>query len=39
MNLSDYIKNHPVLQQMDFLTVYKTIQALIADGYIIQKID
>ena len=35
MNVSELIKTHPVLKNLDFLTVYKTIQTLIDDGYLL----
>lgn len=35
MNVTELIKTHPVLSSFDFLTVYKTIQTLIDEGYIL----
>jgi len=35
MNITDYIKNHDKLKDLDFLTVYMTIEALIEDNYIL----
>lgn len=32
MTISEYIKNHKKLKQMDFITVYTTIAELIFDG-------
>lgn len=32
MNISQYIKQHPELRRLDFITVYDTIVALINDG-------
>ena len=39
MNITEYIKNHNKLSQMDFETVYYTIFSLIQDGYILEKLD
>ncbi len=32
MSISNYIKNHEKLKEMDFITVYNTIMQLIIDG-------
>ena len=34
MNITEYIKNNAKLKDLDFLTVYMTIEALIDDNYI-----
>ena len=34
MNIKEYIKSNEVLKNLDFLTVYETINQLIKDGYL-----
>ena len=36
MNIKEFIKSHPTLKNLDFLTVYTTLETLIREGYILQ---
>ncbi len=37
-NITEYIKNNENLKNLDFLTVFATIQQLIKDGFILQAV-
>ena len=39
MNITDYIKTHERLKDLDFLTVYTVIMALVKDGFILMDSD
>lgn len=36
MNIKEYIKSNETLKNLDFLTVYETINQLIKDGYLVR---
>ena len=38
MNITEYIKNNDILKNLDYLTVFTTIQQLIKDGFILQAV-
>ena len=39
MTITELIKNHPILKDLDFLTVYTTVETLIREGYMIQSVE
>ena len=38
MNITEYIKSNENLKNLDYLTVFTTINQLIKDGYIMQEV-
>ena len=39
MNIKEYIENNEVLNSLDYLTVFTTINQLIEDGYLMRSVD
>lgn len=39
MTITEYIKNNENLKNLDYLTVFATIQQLIKDGFIMQGVE
>lgn len=39
MDITEYIKSNEKLKNLDYLTVFTTIEQLIKDGYILRSVD